>query len=232
MSVKTFDRCAELCRSEAACEVFTHDARRNRCLLRRGNFRKKNDVNSRFTSGPQSCPEPLCGAQFQRFRSGVEIRKIKGIVDPKGCQNLCVLHIDCEEWTHDASDDECFLRQGAFLESDPSGRFFAGTKECAFLERYSLELKCNYLVVLWFGSSTPRNILETCYGFACSMTIFLDLVVVVVLHHIVQDRHTALRQQSSFLCIAAAHQRNLETSKVWPTASLARAFFGSDWDVG
>jgi len=130
--VKAFDRCAELCRSEAECEVFTHDSRRNRCFLRRGNVQQQNDVNSRFTSGPRFCPETLCGAQFQRFRSGVEIRKIKGIVDPKECQNLCVLHVDCEEWTFDSSDDECFLRQGAILETDPSGRFFAGTKECAF----------------------------------------------------------------------------------------------------
>jgi len=78
---------------------------------------------------------------------------------PKECQNLCVLHVDCEEWTYDSSDDECFLRQGAFLETDPSGRFFAGTKECAFLNASTVRKN-----ILSYGlvQEHSGNILRVC----------------------------------------------------------------------
>jgi len=129
-SGSSFDTCANSCRADVSCEVFTFvDAGSKRCTLRNGNFIQRNDLRRRFTSGPRFCPDFLCGEQHQRFRDGNRVQRIRKVADPKECENLCELHAECEVWTFDAPRDTCVLREGnvRLLENQRS-KFFAGRK--------------------------------------------------------------------------------------------------------
>merc|ERR1712130_206359 len=138
-SVPTVYACAQICKFVDKCEFVSFNKESNTCRLQREGAEEGIKYSTKYQTATKACVSPECVLENRKYQNGWLTSYdligsgltagIPGVPNAGSCQRICQNVKDCEFWTYDTDDAECFLvKSSDYLEGSEDK--ISGSRSC------------------------------------------------------------------------------------------------------
>lgn len=137
--VATVLKCAQICKYSDSCEHVTFDQENNLCYLQNSEAQEGAEESETHQTATKGCLRTSCVNQNTRYENGWITRYdtigrgvtagIPDVTSASACHAMCLMNTECQFWTYDIDDTECFLvKSNEYLEA--SSDKISGSRNC------------------------------------------------------------------------------------------------------
>jgi len=138
-SVTSVYKCAQLCKYSDNCYHVSYNKEDEICYLQTADAEEGIKHSRKYQTATKSCSSPSCVKENRKYANGWVTKYdvigsgltagIPGVTSAISCQKMCQNVKDCEFWTYDTDDVECFLVKTADNLEDSADKI-SGSRSC------------------------------------------------------------------------------------------------------